>query len=94
MRALLLPTVAALALTACATGPEAVQSTAPTVTYRYERGEMDQVSARADQYCQQYNMEAEMVDTSREGNAYQATFQCQQENQGLLGGLGGLFGRR
>jgi hypothetical protein len=87
------PLLALLALGACATGPETVESTAPTVTYRFERGQLDQVSARADEHCRQYNMNAEMVDTTREGNAYQATFQC-QSNQGVLGGLGGLFGRR
>ena len=40
---------AVLALAGCA-GPQAVDSTAPTVTYRFERGQLDQTTARADEY--------------------------------------------
>ncbi|WP_207482207.1 hypothetical protein [Arenibaculum pallidiluteum] len=88
MRAVL-PLAAVLALSACAMGPQAVESSAPTVTYRFERGQLDQTTARADEYCAQYGQRASIVDTTRDGDNYQATFECQSSRRGTLGGLFG-----
>ena len=88
MRAVI-PVAALLALAACATGPQAVETSAPTVTYRFERGQLDQTTARADEYCAQYGQRASVVDTVRDGDSYQATFECQSSRRGVLGGLFG-----
>ena len=87
-----LPLVMLLGLGACATGPQTVEESAPTVTYRFEPGEVAQADARAEEYCEQYGMSAEVVDRTQSDGDYQATYRCTQGG-GLDGILGDLFGR-
>jgi hypothetical protein len=84
-----LPLALLLGLGACATGPQTVDTAGPTVTYDFERDEMAQADARAEEYCAQYQMEPEVVDQGQDGDDYRATYRC-TEGGGLLGGL---FGR-
>lgn len=88
----LLPLALLLGLSACATGPRTVEESGPTVTYRFEQGEVAQADARAEEYCAQYDMAAEVIDRTQNGNDYQATYRCTQGGS-LDGILGDLFGQ-
>jgi hypothetical protein len=74
--------VALAALAGCGTsGPEHVQSTGPTVTYRFygePRGdELEQATDHAQEYCSdRYGQAARLQDVTRDGEANIATFEC------------------
>ena len=75
MRALFLSTLAVL-LAACAAGGSRVESTNPTITYRYAQGEEDAVEDQADEYCEDFDRNAILADVDTEGSVNVATYEC------------------
>lgn len=84
---IVLPLALLFGLAACAVGPRTVDTTGPTVTYDFARGDMAQADARAEEYCAQYQMEPEVVEQTQSGGQYRATYRCTRG--GLLGDLFG-----
>jgi hypothetical protein len=80
MRAVML-VAAALSLAGCMGSPSQVDSTTPTVTYKYfgdtYGSQFDEVAARADGYCsQEFNKTARLRNVDEGGDEHFATFEC------------------
>jgi putative hemolysin len=74
--------VAALVLAACHSEPKAVTetsgstTTSGSVTYKYEGDQIKDASAKAATYCSKMGRQAELRNTSRQGDDNLATFDC------------------
>lgn len=71
--------LAVLAVSACVQpGPSVVQSTAPTVTYRYDGTQQQfiETSRQADNFCAGYSGNAGLEETYRNGPDYFAVYSC------------------
>jgi hypothetical protein len=80
MRVVILVTVA-LSLAACTGAPAKVDSSSPTVTYKYYGdtygSQYDEVAARARDYCdQEFNKDARLRNVDEGGEEHYATFEC------------------
>lgn len=70
---------AVLAVSACVPqGPSVVQSTAPTVTYRFDGTQQQflETSRQADNYCAGYSGNAGLEETYRNGSDHFAVYSC------------------
>jgi len=72
---------AALSLAGCMGAPSRVDSTNPTVTYKYfgdtYGSQFEEVSARANDYCsQEFNKDARLRNVDEAGDQNFATFEC------------------
>lgn len=76
MRPLLIPVLGSLLLAACLSGPRTVESTNPTVTYRYADDEYEDVLDEAQRYCADFGLNAELVDRDSDGDDNVAVFEC------------------
>jgi hypothetical protein len=68
-----------LALGACVQpGPSVVQSTAPTVTYKFDGTQQQflETSRQADSYCAGYSGNAGLEETYRNGSDHYAVYSC------------------
>jgi hypothetical protein len=71
--------VAALlvSLGACAmTEPRRVSETAPTVSYSFTGDRLDDARDRAQDYCEDYNLDAELIEIDRRSTDNVAHFEC------------------
>jgi len=72
---------AALSLAGCMGTPSRVDSSNPTVTYKYfgdtYGSQFEQVSQRADEYCgQEFDKDAKLRNVDEGGDEHFATFEC------------------
>lgn len=66
-----------LALSACATGePRRVSETPPTVSYSFTGDRLDDARDKAQNYCEGYNLDAELIDVDRGSTDNVAHFEC------------------
>jgi hypothetical protein len=66
-----------LAVSACvATEPRRVSETPPTVSYSFTGDQLDDARDKAQNYCDNYNMDAELLDVDRGATQNIAHFEC------------------
>jgi len=65
-----------LPLGACATGPQEVAYSTPTVSYRVLPGDERLAEDKARDFCGRYRSDPVLVDTVRQGREWVATFEC------------------
>ncbi|HET8727852.1 MAG TPA: hypothetical protein VFO41_10105 [Alphaproteobacteria bacterium] len=76
MRPLLLSILSILLLAACVTGPSRVESSNPTITYRFADDEEDEVEEQAEEYCDDFDRDAVLQDVDSDGDINVAVYEC------------------
>ena len=66
-----------VALSACAASePRRVSESNPTVPYSYSGDRLDEAGEKAQNYCENYNMDAELIEVDRRSTDNVAHFEC------------------
>jgi hypothetical protein len=66
-----------IALSACATPePQRVGETNPTVSYSFTGDRLDEATEKAQNDCDQYGLNAELIDVDRSATENVAHFEC------------------
>jgi hypothetical protein len=66
-----------VALAACGTSePRRVSETNPTVSYSYSGDRLDEAAEKAQNYCEGYNLDAELIEVDRRSTDNVAHFEC------------------
>ena len=65
-----------VALAACASEPRRVAEAPPTVSYSFTGDSLDQASRKAQDYCENYNLDARLLDVDKRSTDNVAHFEC------------------
>ena len=66
-----------IALSACAASePRRVSETAPMVSYSYTGDRLDDATEKAQNYCEGYKLDAELIEVDRRSTDNVAHFEC------------------
>ena len=77
MRRKLVAAAVLVALSACATAePRRVSETAPTVSYSFTGDRLEEATDKAQNYCEGYDLDAELVDVDTRATDNVAHFEC------------------